>query len=229
MLQLLRKGTLAGVSQVCKIHYAAGIVFAFTGIYSAEPPPEMSRLGKAPSFSILAQLQAALGVPGTLADKLPVAGSAASEALLGILGVVRREQPDEFKKLIGQSVLEILFATVEKGVPILASRAYRPSLGSDGKIELTQSIGSCPGTCPFVNGMLTVGLGVHGEINKYLGINEIHAIPGPSWPDWLAQLVQFEVEAEPNAVGPPISVVELDATGAHWSKGRNGACVSDLK
>ncbi len=80
-----------------------------------------------------------------------------------------------------------------------------------------------------MNGLFFLGLGVHDQINQYIDFRQIQAIPAPTWPDWLAQLVQFEVEAAPDTVGPPISVLELDATGAHLSKGRRGACEEELK
>ena len=163
-----------------------------------------------------------------MAEKLAGAEAAASDALLEMLWKLRRDDPEGFRGLVGQPVLEILFATVEQGVPFVAERTYRLRTGPGATIELSRSGGSCPGTCPMVNGMLTLGLGVHREIDIYLGINQIYAIPEMTWPDWLEQLVQFEIEASPDGVGPPISVLELDSTGAHWSRGRRGACELEL-
>ena len=226
-LTLTRNGTTVERSQVCKINKAGNVIFAYAGMVNYQAP--VAGRGTKADFSIPASIRSVLSSDGPLSTKRRPLEAAIRSALMTIVRTIRAEAPNEFSSRVGTVVLEVLLATVETGVPELITLDFRLDLGTHGEIRLEPSVVDCPGDCPKVNGTLVAGLGYHSDIDRYLSVEHFSGIPSANWADHIVQLVQAEIIARKNDVGPPIAVLELSPTGIHWYRDMKGTCGDKLE
>ena len=217
MMGVMKNGSVVSRSLVCKARRVDDIVFANAGL---------EFVGTI-SFSAIATRN--LSGPGSFSVRLKAYYAETDAALGTALRALKDGMPMFFKDQVGKTVFSTLVATVQQGVPILVGREYKLSLNADGSVKITSSETRCPGDCPAVNGILVLAGGEHGAIDGYLGVASFGKIPPASWPDRMAQMVQMEIDALPDKVGPPISVIVLDSTGIHWHNGESGVCNANLK
>ena len=227
MLTISKNGSVVEHRETCKIHRTGDILFAHTGIDWYQPLRPAFTAGV--ELSLPHALESALSGTGTVREKLVMAERTTRWTLERILSSMRREVPAEFNRRVGTVVLGILFGAIDHGVPVLKTYDYRLDLDGVGGIRISSTAAICPGDCPKVNGMIVVGLGYRDLINDFLPVTRFSEIPTISWTDRLAELVQLEIRAAPEFVGPPVAVLELDTNGIHWYRGMRGACSETLE
>jgi hypothetical protein len=125
-----------------------------------------------------------------------------------VIEVVKKENPESYRATYqGKHVLEIVFASFEKGVPVLAFRDYQTNaLGELMKVTKRDCPGvECAGPVQFC-------LGECSEVNL--------AKRNPNWQrggliPTIRRLINFEVDAYWQ-VGPPIDILQIDKNGPRW-------------
>jgi len=69
-------------------------------------------------------------------------------------------------------------------------------------------------------GAKVVALGIHDHVAQYLAKHDPLDVSNAV--GIVNDLVQIEIDAHPENVGPPISILVLEKSGAHWEQ--QGAC-----
>jgi hypothetical protein len=191
-------------NQVCKIQQVGNLFVAFEGLLR----------DKATGFNIPEITLRALRLKpdATAADKVNILTGFITAALFVELNRVRRDSPDEFHvKLEGQTFLRIVVAGFENNRPLVFVRQFRTAFIARG-IGVVVIPDDCLDDC-------------QGKVvTRFLG--ETAAIDGlpedtpDFWDDGLAagvrRLVQTEIDARSEFVGPPIDLLQINARGAKW-------------
>jgi hypothetical protein len=107
------------------------------------------------------------------------------------------------------NVIELLFVTVEKNIPRIAARQFHFDERT-AAVSISKSL-DCPGRdCP--QGLLFVKAGEFAEIDKFFSTHK-----NPHLDDVvLRDLLQQQIAATPNKVGPPVEILRIDSGGATW-------------
>jgi hypothetical protein len=136
----------------------------------------------------------------------------------------RRENPTKFSKYCNnRECLEVVFATIENGIPTLAVRGFLVS-GRGRKVRARPAKHvDCPGQgCP--TGAMQIVLGDNLEANNLFDKSphfwrDNGLIPG------MEKLINVEIAANRDDVGGPISIILLvDKKGVQWLPGHQGVC-----
>lgn len=191
-------------SQVCKIQQVGNLFIAFEGLLR-----DKATGFNAPEIAIRA-LQ--LKPDATAAEKVNILTGFITAELFVELNRVRRDSADEFHtKLEGQTFLRIVIAGFEKNRPVVFVRQFRTSFIARG-VGVTVIPDDCLDDCK-------------GEVvTRFLGETDaIEGLPEDTpgfWKDGLAagvrRLVETEIEARSEYVGPPIDLLQINAGGARW-------------
>jgi hypothetical protein len=105
--------------------------------------------------------------------------------------------------------LDLLFVAVEEKTPLLSARRFHYN-DSTGTVEVGQSL-DCPGKdCP--GGTYFAFFGEAGEVQRAIGERPRQALNVQV----LRNLLQKQIEATPDKVGPPITVLQVEPGGARW-------------
>jgi hypothetical protein len=121
----------------------------------------------------------------------------------------------------GKHTPEVVFAQMENDVPSLSLRSFLIET-RDGKVTVSLDPAiDCPGNCP--TGMTDVTLGNHDVADKiYAATPHFWRVNG--FVRGIDKLIMSESDANPKEVFPPISILVLDKTGAHWERDHQGLC-----
>jgi len=191
-------------SQVCKIQQVGNLFIAFEGLLR----------DKATGFSVpeIAGRALRLKPDATAAEKVNILTGFLTTELFVELNRVRRDSADEFHtKLEGQTFLRIVIAGFEGNQPVVFVRQFRTAFVSSG-IGVTVIPDDCLADCK-------------GEVvTRFLGETDaIEGLPEDNpgfWKDGLVagvrRLLETEIEARSEYVGPPIDLLQINAQGARW-------------
>ena len=191
-------------SQVCKIQQVGNLFIAFEGLLR----------DKATGFSVpeIAVRSLQLKPDATAAEKVNILTGFLTAELFDELLRVRRDSADEFHtKLEGQTFLRIVIAGFENNRPVVFVRQFRTAFIARG-IGVTVIPDDCLDDCK-------------GEVvTRFLGETEaIEGLPEDSpgfWKDGLVtgvrRLVEIEIGARSEYVGPPIDLLQINPRGAKW-------------
>jgi hypothetical protein len=120
--------------------------------------------------------------------------------------------------------LTIVFTGLENNEPVLSVRRFSPHVRPDGSIILSLAGQDCPGDC-LAGGVVFHETGRHDAIDKFLEMNPNAWHTGVN----SRHLIELEIAAVPESVGPPIDTLQLTKDGARWiDKDPRSAC-PDLK
>lgn len=193
-------------SRICKIQQAGNLFFAVEGLLK----------DKATGFNVpeivIRSLQ--LKPDATAAEKVNILTGFLTAELFVELNRVRRNSEEEFHtKLEGQTFLRIVVAGFENNRPLVFVRQFRMAYIAQG-IGVMVIPDDCLNDC---NGAV---------VTRFLGETEaIEGLPedNPSfWNDGLAagvrRLLETEIAARSEYVGPPIDLLQITAQGARWIK-----------
>ena len=191
-------------SHVCKIQQVGNLFIAFEGLLR----------DKATGFNVpnIAGRALRLKPDATAAEKVNILTGFLTAELFVELNRARHDSADEFHtKLEGQTFLRIVIAGFDGSHPVLFVRQFRTSFIARG-IGVTVIPDDCLDDC-------------QGEVvTRFLGETEaIEGLPEDNpdfWKDGLAtgvrRLVETEIKARSEYVGPPIDLLRINAHGAKW-------------
>jgi len=198
-------------SQVCKIQQFGNLFVAFEGLLR----------DKATGFSVPDIVRRAFEVKpeASAVDRVNILTGYLTSELFIELPRVRNNSADEFHtKLEGQTFLRVLIAGFERGRPVVFVRQFRTTFFARG-IGVTVIPDDCLADCS-------------GEVvTRFLGETDaIDGLPEETagfWKDGLAdgvrRLIETEVEARSEYVGPPIDLLRITSRGANWIQ-KKAAC-----
>ena len=202
-------------NQVCKIQQVGNLFLAFEGLLR----------DKATGFSVpeIAVKALQLKPDGSAAERVNILTGFLTSELFVELQHVRNNSADEFHtKLEGQTFLRVVVAGFEGNRPVVFVRQFRTTLIARG-IGVTVIPDDCLDGC-------------QGEVvTRFLGETEaIEGLPEDTpgfWKEGLAdgvrRLIEMEIEARSEYVGPPIDLLRITAQGAKWIQKKPGC--PDLK
>ena len=191
-------------SQVCKIQQVGNLFIASEGLLR----------DKATGFSVpeIAMKALQLKPDGSVAERVNILTGFLTSELFVELQRVRSNSADEFHtKLEGQTFLRVVVAGFEANHPVVFVRQFRTTFVARG-IGVTVIPDDCLDDC-------------QGEVvTRFLGETEaIEGLPEDTpgfWKDGLAsgvrRLIETEIGARREYVGPPIDLLQITAKGASW-------------
>lgn len=197
-------------SQVCKIQQVGNLFLAFEGLLR----------DKATGFSVpeIAVRALQLKPDASAAEKVNILTGFLTSELFVELQRVRSNSADEFHvKLEGQTFLRVVITGFEGNRPVIFVRQFRTTFIARG-IGVTVIPDDCLDDC-------------QGEVvTRFLGETEaIEGLPEDTegfWKDGLTsgvrRLIQTEIEARSEYVGPPIDLLQINAQGAKWIQKKPG-------
>ena len=202
-------------SQVCKIQQVGNLFVAFEGLLR----------DKATGFNVpdIAVRALQFKPDATASEKVNILTGFLTAALFVELPYVKNNSADEFHtKLEGQTFLRVVVAGFERNRPVVFVRQFRTTFIARG-IGVTVIPDDCLADC-------------EGQVvTRFLGETDaIDGLPEDTpdfWKDGLAagvrRLIETEIAARSEYVGPPIDLLRIDANGAKWIQ-KKQAC-PDLK
>jgi len=197
-------------SRVCKIRQVGNLFLAFEGLLR----------DKATGFNVpeIAVRALQLKPDASAREKVNILTGFLTSELFVELQRVRTNSPDEFHtKLEGQTFLRIVIAGFEAGRPLVFVRQFRTSFIARG-IGVTVIPDDCLSGC-------------EGEVvTRFLGETDaIDGLPEDTpgfWKSGLAdgvrRLIEMEIAARSEYVGPPIDLLQINAQGAKWIQKKAG-------
>ncbi len=192
--------------RACKIRQVGNLFVAFEGL----------EIDRSTGFSLPEISAAALKLKPTAsaAEKADILTGFLVSRLSAELLHVKNHDPETYVRKIagGQMFLRIVIAGFEKGRPVLFVRSFRGLEISAQKIGVTVVSDDCLDNCP--NGIVTR---FFGETDAIEGLAE----ESPEFwkaglSDGVRKLIETEIAARSEYVGPPIDIVRIDRSGAQW-------------
>ena len=192
--------------RACKIRQIGNLFIAFEGL----------EIDRTTGFNLPDISSAALKLKPTAsaAEKADILTGFLTSRLSVELLHVKNHDPETYVRKVagGQMFLRIVIAGFEKGYPLLFVRSFRGLEISAQKIGVTVVSEDCLGGCP------------DGVVTRFLG--ETEAIEGLAeespdfWKaglsDGVRKLIETEIAARSEYVGPPIDILRIDRSGAQW-------------
>ena len=191
----------------CKIGVSKSILWAQTGLRGVRGSPNVI-----PNI-----LTKELNSSGALDLRISRAESRIHAAMLSLFNL----------PLIKPAVLahpeknQVQFVVIafEHGVTRMVVRSFAPRKGASGKVEIDIIPDNCP-DAPNCGSSQYEGLGYHDEADKIVKNDPTLWNRNPK--DTIEYLIGTEIKAHADDVGPPVSIVGIDALGVHWLS--KGAC-----
>ncbi len=194
----------------CKINQFGSVIFAGAG-FLAHPPTGYN----ADDLVIAAGQRTA-----PLGDQVGSFERSLVGPLKRALEWVKRHNPEFFAhQLEGREVVQIVFATVERGAPVLLARCFTArSSAEDGAVTITTSYRrDCPGDCP--TGSFFVLLGQSDAARELLA--KYPRLWRLGLTDAVRFLVTLEAIDKPEEVGLPIDIVQIRGSEVRWAHRKN--------
>jgi hypothetical protein len=182
----------------CKIQSAGRFQLALAGLYDhAETKFDAWRLAE----------QAAAGAP-SVAEAAARVERGLQPALESAIGNMRAADPTAFSRQYARAHLAFVIAGLDQGLPAMAARAFVPD--REGNLRIVRW-NPPPGTTSLF------AFGEHAAIDAYGPKEALLRLVTDAGPAEAAQrLVQLEIAASPEIVGPPVAVLELSKIGPRW-------------
>lgn len=196
----------------CKIRKVGNTFFAFAGIAEFYPT----------GFNLAELAAAACRSQGTVFEKAGQLETLVKQPLDKIMRFLYQGNQKNAAIPRGYDIGVVLCA-VEKGVPVMAVRKFIPTFSRSGFESISVERLDCPGPSVPANGRFLAMLG-HKEVAKqHLGDRSLFVrgvVPA------LRRLIQYEIDANPQAVGPPIDILFIGKTSSQWV-GRKPECFGE--
>jgi hypothetical protein len=129
--------------------------------------------------------------------------------------------PGKFNYLVHGNDMFSVFV-ISKTRAILQGFSVKVTGESNVRVALSSSI-ECDISFPSCAEGKIMRLGQYAQIDQFVQTHREKMKQFASYADMARFLVQFEIDANPNQVGPPIDIVEIDGDGIHW-KSRKPEC-----
>jgi len=194
----------------CKIGIANQVVWSYSGLAAA--PTE--------NFNVDDTAKQAMSTNATFDDRIAEFESDVVVPLADALNHIKLDNPDWYiKHHEGTATLETIFSTIENGTVRLYATNFIIKIDHVlGTISVDISGNNCPSaSCAGVH---IFDLGEHEAIDREFS-NDLLTKLGTN--RTVQYLIETEIAAHPDDVGPPIAMIELDKGGMRWiSKGDCG-------
>lgn len=191
-------------NEVCKIHQVGSLFVAFEGLLR----------DKRTGFNVPDVSKRALQwkPDASAAEKVTMLTGFLTSALFEELVQVRSNSPQEFqRKLEGQTFLKIVVAGFERNKPVVFVRQFRTTFIA-GKVAVTVIPDDCLDDCKgeVVTRLLGETAAIDGLPEETPGFWQPGLIPG------VRRLLELQIMARSEYVGPPIDILQINARGAKW-------------
>ncbi|HEY6008685.1 MAG TPA: hypothetical protein VIU40_10220 [Geobacteraceae bacterium] len=110
--------------------------------------------------------------------------------------------------------MSVVLAGMENGVPLLVFRGFVLREEKDGALALDIIRHACPQECQDV--FFSLILGEDAAIDAYLAKNPGFWMGG--FAEGVRRLIEVEIAARPDVVGPPVTLLRITGDGARWLK-----------
>lgn len=192
--------------RACKIRQIGDLFIAIEGL----------EVDRQTGFSVpeIAGRALATKTSTTAADKMSVVMGYLVSGLLTELSHLKTHEPQTYFKKIegGQLFLRILVAGFENGRPLLFVRSFRALQYNPGQIGVAVIPDDCLEDCKG-----SIATRFLGESDAIEGLaEETPDFWKAGLSDGVRRLVETEIAARSEYVGPPIDIVRISATGAQW-------------
>ncbi len=189
-------------AEECKLIVNPGCAFAMAGFLDKPKPYfHLGDLG-----------EAACQISGSLKDQADGFLEIAKDPVISIVQYLRVNEPDFYADRNNGEFVYVVFAGTENGSPVAYARGFK--IASDGSVNAVSNDVTMTGAAGFF-------AGYNDHIATYL-----KAHPNWSHKDIVTtarKLIELEIAAHPDGVGPPISILTVDSKGKQkWVDA--GAC-----
>jgi bifunctional DNA-binding transcriptional regulator/antitoxin component of YhaV-PrlF toxin-antitoxin module len=165
------------------------------------------------SFSIPVTVRKEFDAKGSFSEHVNRTTDAVRRAATVQLRKLRSGEPDAFKQILTKQHGNVVAIALVDG-DALAVRGFR--FDEPARSVVAYLAEDCPGKdCP--KGNILRPLGKTAAIQKYLSEHHLGVITDPKQLAELARtLIELEVKDAPEDVGPPVEILQLDASGPRW-------------
>lgn len=195
----------------CKIRVTAGIVAAAAGFY-AHP---------ATDYDFWREVELAASSKRPLSIIADLIESRVRPKLTNALAYSKRADPDGYRRDFSTEFLGVVIAGTVDGNPVMAGIEFFPGVG--GNLEVQRTL------FPPLNDphppAAALGFSVLGEraaIDRDFPDDKLIHLLRLDMASAAIRLIDLQIEATPDKVGPPISAIEITSTGLRWIS--QGAC-----
>jgi hypothetical protein len=202
---------IAGPATVCKIYQTGPLYFALAGLASDRSRDFYPGTIVASNYS----------ATDSFARNVEKIERAISESLIVEMKRMKTEDPDgfAFNQRPGADTLDIIGGEMVNGTPQMFGRGFI-YVDETATVSITRR--DCPGDC--ANGVMFFFAGrtdvVKKKVDGFFSENERGIVHDPVTD--ARNLVEDEVQASPEDVGPPITVLRADKDGASWVSNDSG-------
>jgi hypothetical protein len=191
--------------RACKILQVGNLFVAFEGL----------EVDRKTGFNLPEISRAALNFStGPMTEKISIlTGFLVSELLIELAHLKTNEPETYFRKIEGgQLFLRLVVAGFEKGKPLVFVRSFRALQFNPGQIGVSVIPDDCLNNCEGA------------VVTRFLGESDaIEGLPEETPDFWKAglsagvrRLIETEIAARSEYVGPPIDIVRISKSGAQW-------------
>ena len=203
--------------RACKIRQVGELFIAIEGL----------EIDRQTGFSVpeIANKALALKTSASASDKVSILMGYLVSGLLTELSHLKTHEPQTYFKKVegGQLFLRIVVAGFESGRPLLFVRSFRALQYNPGQIGVAVIPDDCLDDCKGA-----VAIRLLGESDAIDGLpEETPDFWKAGLADGVRRLIETEIGARSEYVGPPIDIVRIGAHGAQWIQ-KKAEC-SDLQ
>jgi len=187
---------------VCKIARFGEVYTAAAGLVWYDPT----------AFDLRWFVESAARTAGPLAWKSAALDEGVIQPLTVMAERLRRDDPDFTTRYLNTYFVQVAFAGFENAQPAIAQRRYMPKLDKKGGLEM--SVFSCPSNeCSADFNMLILGetTAMRTRISAQKSGSDVQAA--------IRELINLQIQATPERVGPPINILRIAKEGARWLEG----------
>ena len=192
--------------RACKIRQVGNLFIAFEGL----------EVDRKTGFNVPEIAATALNFrpSGPMTEKISILTGFLVSELMVELSHLKTQEPDTYFRKIegGQLFLRLIVAGFEKGRPLVFVRSFRALQYNPGQIGVAVIPDDCLENCQGT------------VVTRYLGESDaIEGLPEETPNFWRAglsagvrTLIETEIAARSEYVGPPIDIVRINLNGAQW-------------
>jgi len=197
------KGTRKGSNPPpqCKIQQYGSVFVAIAGVNKIESA----------GLDTERVVRTAVATPGPLLSKVEAFRTAASKYLFADLETVKKSNPTLYEQAYrGKRILDVTFASMNGEMPEAVVQTF-----------FVDGAGTLHDLRSALSDHRVLASGMTSAIKSYTDQNsEWYSQLGPDVA--IRKMMQLEIAANKDAVGPPVSILKMDAVGARWVE--QGAC-----
>jgi hypothetical protein len=185
----------------CKIHQYGNVFVAIAGVNKNDGA----------GLDTEQVVRTALATPGPLLSQVESFRTATSKYLLAEVESVKKSNPSLYERgYRGKRILDVTFASTNGDMPEAVVQTFFVD-GAGALHDLRSPLGD----------HRVLATGMTSAIKSYTDQNsEWYSQLGPDLA--IKKLMELEIASNKDAVGPPVSILKMDAGGAKWVE--QGAC-----